>query len=120
VSGEIRLRDAAIEALTAKSLSGGFEYTGTLVKTGRYDVNTHSGGVRFALADNTGFELSAGSFSGPIRSDFPMTVGGDRNPNIRLGRGRRGPGESLQGTYGDGSASLNLRTFSGSIVITKR
>jgi DUF4097 and DUF4098 domain-containing protein YvlB len=120
VSGEIRLRDAAVEGLTAKSLSGGFEYAGTLAKTGRYDVNSHSGGVRFALADTTGFELSAGSFSGSIRSDFQMTIGGDRNPTIRSGRGRRGPGDSLQATYGDGSASLNLRTFSGSIVITKQ
>jgi len=121
VSGEIRLRDAAVEALTAKSLSGGFEYAGTLEKSGRYDVNSHSGSVRFSLGDNTGFELNAGSFSGSIRSDFSMTIGGDRNPNIRSGgRGRRGPGDSLQATYGDGSASLNLRTFSGSIVIGKR
>src|SRR5215831_6563993 len=76
VSGEIRLRDAAIEALTAKSLSGGFEYSGTLEKSGRYDVNSHSGSVRFSLGDNTGFELNAGSFSGSIRSDFSMTIGG--------------------------------------------
>ena len=122
VSGEIRLRDAAVEGLTAKSLSGSIEYTGTLARTGRYEVNSHSGDVRFSLADNTGFELSAASFSGSIRSEFQMTIGGDRNPNLRTGRGRgrRGPGDSLQATYGDGSASLSLRTFSGSIVIAKR
>jgi DUF4097 and DUF4098 domain-containing protein YvlB len=114
VSGEIRLRDAAVEGLTAKSLSGSVEYTGTLAKSGRYDVNSHSGNVHFSLADTTGFELSAATFSGSIRSDF----GGERNTNAR--RGRRGPGDSLQATYGDGSASLNLRTFSGSIVIARR
>jgi hypothetical protein len=121
VSGEIRLTDASCERLTAKALSGNLEYSGTLVRNGHYEVNTHSGGVRFALADSPGFELSAGSFSGSIRSEFQMTVGGARNPDIRLGRGRRGPGgESLQATSGDGSASLTLHTFSGNIVIAKR
>jgi hypothetical protein len=90
-----------------------------VARNGRYEVNSHSGAIRFVLADTPGFELNAGSFSGSIRSEFQMTVGGNQNPDIQRGR-RRGPGDSLQATYGDGSASLNLRTFSGSIVIAKR
>jgi DUF4097 and DUF4098 domain-containing protein YvlB len=122
VSGEIRLRDAACERVTAKGISGNFEYTGTLMKNGRYEVNSHSGNVRFTLGDNTGFELNAGSFSGAVRSDYQMTVGGERNPDIRPGRGRgRGArNESLQAAFGDGSASLNLHTFSGNIVIARK
>ena len=118
VSGEIRLRDAAVERLVAKGLSGNIEYLGTLVRNGRYEVNSHSGNVRFTLADNTGFELNAGSFSGAVRSDFQMTIGGDRTQDIRPRRGPRN--ESLRATFGDGSASLNLRTFSGSIAITRK
>jgi putative adhesin len=117
VSGEIRLRDAAIERLIAKGLSGNIEYLGTLVRNGRYEVNSHSGNVRFTLADNTGFELNAGSFSGVVRSDFQMTIG-DRTQDTRPRRGPRN--ESLRATFGDGSASLNLRTFSGNIVVAKR
>jgi DUF4097 and DUF4098 domain-containing protein YvlB len=118
VSGEIRLRDAAVERLSAKGLSGGVEYMGTLVRNGRYEVNSHSGNVRFTLADNPGFELNASSFSGSVRSDFQMTIGGDGTQDI--GR-RRGPrNESLRATFGDGSASLSLRTFSGNIIIVKR
>jgi DUF4097 and DUF4098 domain-containing protein YvlB len=119
VSGDVALRDATCGRLSSRAVSGSFEYTGALARNGRYEVNSHAGSVRFSITDNPGFELNATSFSGSIRSDFPMTVGGDRNPNIR-GRGRRGPGDSLQATFGDGSASLNLRTFSGSIVISKR
>jgi len=118
VSGEIRLRDAVVERLFAKGLSGGVEYTGTLVRNGRYEVNSHSGNVRFTLADNTGFELNASSFSGSVRSDFQMTIGGDGTQD---GGRRLGPrNESLRATFGDGSASLSLRTFSGNIVIAKR
>ena len=118
VSGEIRLRDAAVERLSARGLSGGVEYAGTLVANGRYEVNSHSGNVRFTLGDNTGFELDASSFSGAVRSDFPMTIGGGATQDVRQRRGPRN--ESMRATFGDGSASLNLRTFSGSIVITKR
>jgi DUF4097 and DUF4098 domain-containing protein YvlB len=118
VSGEAVLRDASCGRVTSKSVSGGFEYVGVLTRNGRYEVNSLSGSIRFALADNTGFELNANSSNGSIRSDFQMTVGGPQNPDIR--RGRRGPGDALQTTFGDGTASLNLRTFSGSIVIAKR
>jgi len=121
VSGDVSLRDAACERVNARSISGGIEYSGSLERNGRYDVNSHSGGVRFTLAGTTGFELNATSFSGGIRSDFPLTVGGERNPDIRPGRRqRRGPGDSLQASFGDGSARLTLRTFSGGIVIAKK
>jgi putative adhesin len=119
VSGDAVLRDATCGRVSARTVSGGFEYTGALARNGSYDVTSHSGSIRFAVADNAGFELNATSFSGSIRSDFPMSVGGERNPYIR-GRGRRGPGDSLQATFGDGSASLSLRTFSGGITITRR
>src|SRR5258706_2311898 len=118
VSGEIRLRDAAVERLTSKGLAGNFEYTGTLARNGRYEVNSHSGSVRFAIADSPGFELNAGSFSGAVRSDFRMTVGGDGTRDIRPRRGPRS--ESLRASFGDGSALLNVRTFSGSISILRK
>ncbi len=117
VSGEISLRDAACDRMNAHSISGSIEYTGTLVKNGRYEVNSHSGAVRFILAGGIGFELSATSFSGSVRSDYPMTIGGQGRPEIR---GRRGPGNGIQATFGDGSAALNLRTFSGDIAILKK
>ena len=86
-------------------------------KGGRYEINSHSGNVRLALSGNTGFELNANSFSGSIRSDFPVTLGGT---SARSDRGRQGPGHATHAVFGDGSATLNLRTFSGDIVLTKR
>jgi hypothetical protein len=60
----------------------------------------------------TGFELDATTFSGSIRSELPLTVTGDiRNRGIRKALTRA--------TYGDGSAALTIRTFSGDIVIAK-
>jgi DUF4097 and DUF4098 domain-containing protein YvlB len=121
VSGDVILADVACDRLAVKSVSGNVEYSGTIVRTGRYDINTHSGTVRLTLANPPGFELNANSFSGSIRSDLPLTIGGDsarRDGN----RGRRGGDSqhSMRATFGDGSATLTVRTFSGNIIIARR
>jgi ABC-type sugar transport system ATPase subunit len=65
-----------------------------------------------------GFELNASSFSGSIRSDLPLTLGATRPGNERR---RPGPMQhATRGVFGDGSATLTIRTFSGDVVITKR
>jgi putative adhesin len=118
VSGDIALNNVTCDRLGVKSVSGDVEYSGALARNGRYDVNTHSGEVRLMLSGSTGFELNASTFSGSIRSDFPVTIGGNRDRDA--GR-RRGPNNrSISATFGDGSAALTLRTFSGDIVIGKR
>src|SRR5262249_49601278 len=69
VSGDVMLVDVACERVGIRSTSGSVEYGGTLARRGRYEVNSHSGNVRFTLAGDVGFELTASSFSGSIRSD---------------------------------------------------
>jgi len=117
VSGEVSLTDVTAERVGIRSVSGDITYEGPLAKNGRYDLNTHSGDVHLELAGNTGFEVNANSFSGSIRSDVPLTMGATG----RSSEGRRGGrGESMHATYGDGSAVLTIRTFSGDVVISKR
>lgn len=120
VSGDVTIADATCDRVDARSVSGRLEYAGSLVRNGRYDFNSHSGSIRLTLPDTPGFSLTANSFSGSIRSDLPLTIGStaDRDGGIRRGRGFRS--QALQGTFGDGSALLLLRTFSGDIVVSKR
>lgn len=109
VSGDIKLEDVQSERVSAHTTSAAIWFTGTLMKNGRYEFKGFSGDVHITLAGTTGFELDASSFSGEIRSnDFPVTTRG------RIDR------RKLSGTYGDGSAILDLGTFSGSIIISKR
>jgi DUF4097 and DUF4098 domain-containing protein YvlB len=115
VSGSLTIADAACDRLDGKTVSGNIEYAGSLAKAGRYTINSHSGTIRLTLAGNTGFELTANTFSGNIRSDLPMTIGGPSRGSRRFG-----PGRDIRGTFGDGSATLAIRTFSGDIVIIKR
>ena len=109
VSGNVRLEDVQCDRVTASTTSAGIFFSGPLAKNGRYELKGFSGDVRVQITGTTGFELDASTFSGQIRSDdFPITTRG------RINR------RSLNGTFGDGSAMLDLQTFSGSIVISKR
>jgi len=120
VSGNISVGDVTCERLYAKSVSGDVDYSGSIARGGSYDINVHSGTVRLTLANPAGFVLNANTFSGSIRSDLPITIGGDTDRDQDR-RGRRGPSNrTIRATYGDGSATLNVRSFSGDIIINKR
>src|SRR2546422_320874 len=119
VSGDVVLTNVTCDRLGVKSVSGNIEYSGTLARNGRYDVNTHSGTVRLTLSGSTGFELTGTTFSGSIRSELPLTIGGERERDTGIRR-RGARNRSIRATFGDGSAALTLRTFSGDIIIAKR
>ena len=111
ISGNVVMDDVECSRIEAQTVSGSVRFSGVLPKSARYELSSHSGNVSVAVS-GAGFEVDATSFSGSVRSDFPLN-GGDTDP------GRRRP-RSLRGVFGDGSAVLDLTTFSGSIVITKR
>lgn len=117
VSGDLRLIDVTGDRVAAKSVSGGVEFTGPLAQGGRYEIKSHSGDVRVAVSNNAGFELEANTFSGNVRSDLPVTMGGPGREAVPAGRHGR---QAMRGVHGDGSAFLSLSSFSGSIVVTKR
>jgi DUF4097 and DUF4098 domain-containing protein YvlB len=119
VSGDLKAVDVTCDRLSAKSTSGEVEYTGAITKGGSYDINVHSGDVRLTLANPSGFVLNANTFSGSIRSDLQLTIGGDAGAGSPQGR-RSFSNRSMRATYGDGSATLTVRTFSGDIIISKR
>ncbi|HEY2434436.1 MAG TPA: DUF4097 family beta strand repeat-containing protein, partial [Vicinamibacterales bacterium] len=109
VSGNIHLEDLKCDRVEAHTTSGTIGFAGALARNGHYELKGFSGEIRVALSGGTGFDVDASSFSGQIRSDdYPITA-----------RGRLS-GRHLTGTWGDGSAVLDLSTFSGSIVIAKR
>jgi hypothetical protein len=114
VSGNVVIQDVQSERVEAHSVSGNLEYGGALAKNGRYELTSHSGDVRVAVAGGTGFELEATSFSGDVRSELPLSAG---NRDADGGRGRR---RAVRGVFGDGSAVVSVTTFSGNIVISKR
>jgi DUF4097 and DUF4098 domain-containing protein YvlB len=119
ISGNLTLDDVQCERLDAQTLSGDLELTTALSKNGRYDLSSHSGTIRINPSGDTGFELDANTFSGSIQSDVTLK---DQRQGV-VDAGRRGPGgrpRSIRGVYGDGSALLDITTFSGNVVIRRK
>lgn len=114
VSGRVVVQDVQAERIEGHSVSGNVEYSGSLAKSGRYELNSHSGDVRLVLGSGTGFELEASSFSGSVRSDLALK-NTDRDADDTPGRHR-----TLRGVFGDGSAVITVTTFSGNITLSKR
>ena len=114
ISGDVTIDRVQSQRVDAQSISGTITLNGPLVRGGRYDLGSHSGQVQINLAGDVGFEIEASSFSGSVRSDLPLKLTGVSQAN------NRGRQRALRGTYGDGSAFLDLTTFSGSVVITKK
>jgi DUF4097 and DUF4098 domain-containing protein YvlB len=119
VSGDLQLGNLDVERLTAKTLSGNIEFNGSLARGGRYEFHAHSGDVRLTLPGSTaGFDMDASTFSGSVRSDFPVTLRSSA-PDQERGR-RSSTTRAIRGAFGDGSAFLSLRSFSGNVVITRK
>jgi DUF4097 and DUF4098 domain-containing protein YvlB len=115
ISGNVVLDHVRGGRVEAQTVSGAVEFTGDLQKNARYDFNSHAGSIEVAVTGGSGFELEATSFSGSVRSDFPATAQGNA---AERGRGPRE--RSVRAVVGDGSAVLDLTTFSGSITVTKK
>ena len=111
VSGDVLMDSIDCPRVDAQTVSGEVKFAGTLPRNSRLELGSHSGDVHVAVGGG-GFEVEATSFSGSVRSDFTFTSG---EPESGRRRGR-----SLRGVHGDGSSVLELTTFSGSIVLSKR
>jgi hypothetical protein len=127
ISGDLELFDLQCDRLEVSSVSGNVHFRGSLSPTGRYDLHSQYGNLILALSTG-GFDLDAHSFSGNIRTDFPVRpndvnagAGVVRQPdNPQRGRGPRTTrARTLRGSYEQGGAMVEVRTMSGNITITR-
>jgi putative adhesin len=90
-------------ALRMHTGSGGIHVQGE--QTGRWELETGSGGIDIDLPPNAAFDLSAHTGSGGVDVGYPMTVQG------RISR------HDIVGRVGGGGHSLNAHTGSGHVRI---
>jgi DUF4097 and DUF4098 domain-containing protein YvlB len=113
VSGDLRLMQIEVERATLGSVNGDIDFVGRLAKSGRYEFSTHSGDIRLTPASTSGFDVEASTFSGDVLSEYVMKVTRTDSPG-------RGLNRQLRGSFGDGSATVTLRSFAGDITIVRR
>jgi DUF4097 and DUF4098 domain-containing protein YvlB len=114
VSGDLRLMQVEVDRATLATVNGDIDFVGRLAKNGRYEFSTHSGDIRLTPVNTAGFDVEANTFSGDVLSEYAM----------KMTRGGAGAARSLnrqiRGTFGDGSATIMLRSFAGDITIVRR
>jgi hypothetical protein len=113
INGDVRINGWSGDRAHIRTLDGDLDLQTSLMKAGRYEIESHSGDINLSLPEQPGFELEAHTFNGRIRIDFPIKSEGPIRDSDR------GP-RSVRGTYGDGSSSLRLQTFNGNLTVTRR
>ena len=114
VSGDVELRDVTARQIRVHTTSGDVSFDGPILDGGRYEFNTHSGGLTLGLPADIGAELSVSTFSGGIESDFPITLKAGEH-GIGAAQAKR-----LNFTLGRGTARIVAETFSGDITLQRR
>jgi DUF4097 and DUF4098 domain-containing protein YvlB len=109
VSGSAIVRAATVTEFEAASVSGDIDFEGSVAAGGRIDVESMSGDINLTLPAATGGRVSAEAFSGTLRNDFGLVV-----------EDEEGPGSSMRGKIGDGSATIEIESFSGDVELRKR
>jgi DUF4097 and DUF4098 domain-containing protein YvlB len=114
VSGDLVLFNTACDRAQLRTVNGNVQYVGSMSRGGRYEISSHSGDVRFELVGNGGFELSARTFNGEVNSELPLVMGKQPDEGDIPGMPKN---HDIRGTYGDGSALLIVKTFSGDVTV---
>jgi hypothetical protein len=105
VSGDIDLRDIDAATVEAETVSGDVNYTGSIQRDGEYFFKTLSGDVELGVPGRPDATLRGSTFSGRLVSDFPTSQGDRRRRN------------RFSATWGSGSASIEVESFSGDVRI---
>ena len=113
VNGDIRFLSPTSAELRGNTSSGKIVYQGDFAPRGNYDLATYSGDVDVFCPAAASFELSANT-KGKVYNDFRMT------PKQRHVPSRSPYYTSFFGTYHEGKATLDVRSYNGVIRIHRQ
>ena len=100
-NGGVKITNSSGE-FTAETSNGRIEFSGSFSADSDNEFSTSNGSIDITFTDEPNVDLDAKTSNGNVNSDRPILVTTTK-PN------------QLVGKYGDGSASLELRTSNGSI-----
>jgi len=107
VSGDVMLRRIDAKSVEVENVSGELYYEGRIVDGGHYSLLTHSGEIYFSVPEGSNATIASATGSGEVRASFALPA------SDRPSRRRQ--------TYrlGSGSATVELETFSGDVLLLR-
>lgn len=117
ISGGAQILQPALTNVNLMTTTGNILYDGDFIRTGLYTMNSGRGLVEVRFSGTDSFDLNAQTYRGTVdnqAADFlkPDTHSGKRHSTKFS--------HSLFGTVGQGSAKVELSSYSGTIRILKR
>jgi DUF4097 and DUF4098 domain-containing protein YvlB len=107
VSGSITLTKVDAGQVRLKTVSGDVTLSGKFSADGSVKISTLSGDTSLVLPKEAGFDVSARSRSGGVRSEFELKV-------------RESSDNRLEAKAGSGGTDIDISSFSGGIRIKKQ
>lgn len=111
-SGAITLQRIEHRQTEINSNSGSIKFAGEFQNGGQYTFGTTNGTISLVIPENSSCKINASYGFGAFNSDFKL-LNVVKNPASNKT-------QSLTALMGSGDASVNLRTYSGAILIRKQ
>lgn len=108
VGGDILFEGGRARSVEAGTVGGRIVYDGTIEPRGSYYFGSHGGSVTVRIPQGSGAQVTVATIHGNVRADLP---------GVDPGPFRRGQRTTFQ--VGDGSASVEVETFSGAVRFTR-
>lgn len=114
ITGSLRFFSPSSSRIHATTNSGQITFDGDFVSNGNYILSTYNGNMDIVCPASASFELKAQTVKGKVDNALPLTTPRRRSaPSF-------GRANSLLGTYHSGNATVELKSFSGTIRIRPR
>ncbi|MGE3273735.1 MAG: DUF4097 domain-containing protein [Vicinamibacterales bacterium] len=107
INGDIDIENARATSLEVSTVNGDVTFNGSVGDQGTYRLTTHDGDIRVGLGGAANAIVFVRSFRGDFSADFPIEL-----PD---GQSTREGSKRFNFTLGNGSARIELQSFSGDI-----
>jgi DUF4097 and DUF4098 domain-containing protein YvlB len=111
--GAVHLNSVTGPKVSVETTNGAISYEGDFAGGGSYTLANHGADIDVKVPTGASLDLTARSVKGSVNTDFPFQKA--QHPTFQLMEGR-----SFAGTLNSGASSVELRSFSGKIRISKQ
>ena len=118
VSGKVLLSNVSASRVAVNTTGGNVQYDGGFAVAGEYAIITYSGNIEVNMPPKASVEITAQSVKGRVEDEFHFHP--QENPKINFSQGKWFAGTANTGNRGAGAASVRLRSFSGTIRVTRQ
>src|ERR1700741_1961107 len=115
ISGSAQILQPSLNNLNVMTTTGNILYDGDFLRTGLYTMNSGRGLVEARFSGNDSFDLNAQTFRGSVENKAADYVKPDTHGKSHSKSEFSNNLRSVSGTVGQGSAKVDLSSYSGTI-----